>query len=52
MTLERQNHWILERNITWLEGELKVAADKLHREALMQPLAREQEKLKAFLASH
>lgn len=51
MTQQNQNHWIPEQNITWLQRKLKVVADKLQREALMQLLAREREKLKTFLAS-
>ena len=51
MPQQKQKRWIMEQNINWIQRELKVAADKLQREALKQMLAREQEKLKDLLTS-
>jgi len=52
MAQEKQNRWVLDRNIIWFQRELEAGAGPCEHEALLQLLAREQEKQKALLAAH
>ena len=51
MAPEKQSQWVLDQNITWFQSQLKAGTGPWERIALLQLLAREQEKLKALLAS-